>query len=68
MTWGIVVEWDEMGLTCCGWMRREAQEGYGSTLRFSSRVHAETYIATLPEIEDPGFVKDRICTAREFGS
>jgi hypothetical protein len=38
--WGIVVEWDDRGLTCCGWMQLTDEQTLDDPMEFDSESDA----------------------------
>ncbi len=67
MKWGIVVEWDVSGLTCCGWMQRTDEDTLDDAREFDSEADAAQFIRQLPAMPEE-IAYDRILTPQEFSS
>ncbi len=63
MKWGIVVEWDERGLTCCGWMQRTDEDTVDDAMEFASAADAAFFISQVPPC---GY--DRALAPQEFAT
>ncbi len=58
MTWGIATEYDDRGLTCCGWLRAGPTTGI---YEFDTEAEAKTFIRSMQSSD-----VDRIVTPREI--
>jgi hypothetical protein len=73
MKWGIVVEWDDRGLACQGWLQRTDEGTMDDPMGFDSEADAMYFLTTLPDIDlygadNTGIPYDRLLQPREFSS